>query len=64
MEKLEDLEHLKILERLRQESLEFQRLEDFLEDSALLELMNQNEDEGILELDAAKKYYDRLDKTQ
>lgn len=42
----------------------FEEIETLLENHALFELMNEENDEETLDLDAAKRYYVGLDKTQ
>ena len=42
----------------------FEKLEEILEDYALVQLMEENEGEKILSAQDAKSYYDQLEKTQ
>ena len=42
----------------------FERIEEILENYALVQLMKENESEEILGLNDAKAYYDRLEKAQ
>jgi len=42
----------------------FERLEEILENYALVHLMKENEGEEILGVNEAKAYYDQLEKTQ
>jgi hypothetical protein len=41
----------------------FEKLEELLENYALVELMKENEDEEILGISEAKAYYDHLEKS-
>lgn len=41
----------------------FRKIEDIMENYALVHLMKENEDDEIMDLDAAKKYYAKLDKS-
>jgi hypothetical protein len=41
----------------------FEKLEEILEDYALVELMKENEDEEMLGINEAKAYYDQLEKS-
>ncbi len=42
----------------------FERLEEILENYALVQLMKENEGEEILAMNEAKAYYDQLEKAQ
>ena len=42
----------------------FEKIEDVLENYALVQLIKENEDEEVLGISEAKEYYDRLDKTR
>ena len=42
----------------------FEKLEEILENYALVQLMEENEGEKILSAQDAKSYYDQLEKTQ
>ena len=42
----------------------FEKLEEILENYALVQLMKENEGEGILSAPNAKSYYDQLEKAQ
>ena len=42
----------------------FQRIEEILENFALIQLMKENEGEEILGVSEARTYYDQLEKTQ
>ena len=38
----------------------FEKIEDLLENHALFELMSENKEEDLLDLEAAKKYLEKL----
>jgi len=42
----------------------FEKIEDVLENYALVQLIKENEDEEVLGISEAKEYYDQLDKTR
>ena len=42
----------------------FERIEAILENYALVQLMKENEDEGVLGVNEARAYYGRLDKAE
>ena len=42
----------------------FEKIEEVLENYALVQLIKENEGDEILELGEAKAYYDRLDKAK
>jgi acetyl-CoA carboxylase beta subunit len=42
----------------------FERIEEILENYALVQLMKENEGEETLRINEAKAYYDKLEKTQ
>lgn len=42
----------------------FERIEEILENYALVQLMKENEGEEILGINEAKAYYDQLEKAQ
>ncbi|MBW1679759.1 MAG: hypothetical protein JRJ08_06420 [Deltaproteobacteria bacterium] len=42
----------------------FERIEEILENYALVQLMKENEGKEILSVNEAKAYYDQLEKTQ
>ncbi len=42
----------------------FEKIEEVLENYALVQLMKDNEFEEVLDLDKAKAYYNQLEKTQ
>jgi len=42
----------------------YQKIEEIIEDYALVQLMKENEKEETLNIDQAKQYYKKLDKTK
>jgi len=42
----------------------FKRIEEILENYALVQLMKENEDEQVLGVNEAKAYYDQLEKAE
>ena len=41
----------------------FTKIEEIMENYALVQLMKENEDDEILDIKAAKEYYSKLEKT-
>ena len=41
----------------------FEKMEELLEDYALVELMKENEGEEVLSINEAKEYYEQLEKS-